>query len=61
MTTVTWTASAPVTSTGAAFFPGQELLVKIGRTFGTLFRLMASSDSNYLGLDLNGNPMWIKR
>jgi len=61
MTTVTWTASAPVTPASNAVFPGQALLVKIGRACAKMFSLMASSDSDYLGLDLNGNPMWIKR
>ena len=61
MTTVSWTASAPVTPAGKLAFPGQNLIAKIGRAFVSILAAMAPSDSDYLGLDLNGNPMWVKR
>ena len=61
MVTITWTASAPVTPADPLPFPGQTLIKKFGRVFGSILRSMASSDSDYLGLSMTGHPMWIKR
>ncbi len=61
MTTATWTASAPVTPAQNITVPGTGIIAKIGRTCGAILRSITSADSDYLGLDLNGNPMWIKR
>lgn len=60
MTTATWTASAPATPAQNITVPGVHIFGKIGRTCGFILRCMFNENSDYLGLDLNGSPIWVK-
>jgi hypothetical protein len=60
MTTTTWNTAAPAIVT-----PEVPAAAKFGfKTFAhyvaVFFGATAETDSNFRGLDLNGNPVWIK-
>lgn len=59
MTTMTWTttaASVPSAKIGTFVMP---VLKKIGHFIAVCAGAYAAEDSNYRGLDLNGNPIWV--
>lgn len=58
MTTMTWSASAPVTAQITTTVPGFNGVQKTIQFLKTSFRLIATNDSAFRGLDLNGNAMW---
>lgn len=58
MTTVTYTT--PATATAALKAPNRALaaFAKVNTFLNVFFGARADQDSNFRGLDLNGNPMW---
>lgn len=58
MKTLTYTA--PATAPAALKTPNRALaaFVKVNTFLNVFFGATAEQDSNFRGLDLNGNPMW---
>jgi hypothetical protein len=56
MTTMTFTATAPITTIPAITLPFG--FKKFGRFASVFFGLNADKSDDFRGLDLNGNAMW---
>jgi len=58
MTTTTWTAPAPATAQIEVTIPAFKGLKKVAHFFAIACGATAANDTEFRGLDLNGNPMW---